>query len=181
MRGIGLIALLGLVNIASTGIAQSADLNTISLSTGAAIPVAKGAGFDWNGFYAGVFGDGRDTAAGTQFGLGISAGINAQFDFYLLGAEVAVRGIAGSNVGETIYGQILGRAGLVITDDALVYAAGGYGIDFGAPSESDVLVGGGVEFAVSDSVTLRGQYLHTFPTQAGDAGDQFSVGAAFHF
>ena len=99
-------------------------------------------GFDWNGFYAGVHGTAQNgSASGLQYGLGVQAGVNAQFDFYLLGAEVAVSGLADNGtVGETTYGQILGRAGLVVSDNVAIYAAGGYGIDLGVtyPRASDV-------------------------------------------
>ena len=106
--------------------------------------------------------------------------MNAQFDFYLLGAEVAVEGLSG-DVGDTTYGQILGRAGLVATDDVLVYAAGGYGMDLGAPDESDLLAGGGVELAITDNISVEAQYLHGFPVNGGNSKDQFTVGANFHF
>src|SRR5690606_5924437 len=138
--------------------------------------------FDWSGFYAGVYGGAQNSAVGgTQYGLGVQAGVNAQFDFYLLGAEVAVHGLTGGSVGDTSYGQILGRAGLVVSDDVLVYAAGGYGIDLGPPDEQDVLLGGGVELAVTDTISVEAQYLHGFPLNGGSAKDQFTVGANFHF
>ncbi len=37
----------------------------------------------------------------------------------------------------------------------------------GPPAESDALLGGGVEMAVTDSLSLRGQYLHGFPMSGG--------------
>jgi len=165
-----------------SGSAMAADLITVPTSTPAEIPVHEEAGFDWNGFYAGLYGGIQNSpVAGMQYGLGVQAGVNAQFDFYLLGAEVAVHGLTGGNVGNTSYGQILGRAGLVVSDNVLVYAAGGYGIDLGAPEEEDVLLGGGVELAVTDNVSVRAQYLHGFPIEGGNPKDQFTVGAAFHF
>ena len=145
------------------------------------MPVNEDAGFDWSGFYAGIYGVGQHSSAGdTQYGLGVQAGVNAQFDFYLLGAEVAVHGLTGS-AGNTSYGQILGRAGLIVSDDVAVYAAGGYGIDLGAPTEDDALLGGGVEVAVNQNVSLQAQYLHGFPISGGNPKDQFTVGAKFHF
>lgn len=165
----------------SVGGAMATDLITVPTSTPVEMPVAEGAAFDWSGFYAGVYGGGQfSPAGGDQFGLGISAGVNAQFDFYLLGAEVAVQGLTG-DVGDTSYGQILGRAGLVVTDDVVVYGAGGYGIDLGAPQEDDVLVGGGIELAVTDSVSVEAQYLHGFPITGGNDKDQLTFGAKYHF
>ena len=163
------------------GTAFAADLITLPTSTPVEMPIYEEPGFDWNGFYAGVYGGVQNgEVSGTQYGLGVQAGVNAQFDFYLLGAEVAVHGLTGG-VGNTTYGQILGRAGLVVTDDVVVYAAGGYGLDLGAPAEDDVLVGGGVELAVTEQVSLRAQYLHGFPLNGGNAKDQVTIGANFHF
>jgi outer membrane immunogenic protein len=176
-------AIAALATTLSVGTAFAADLITVPTSTPAEMPIYEDAGFDWSGFYAGVYGGAQNgTTSGTQYGLGVQAGVNAQFDFYLLGAEVAVHGLTGGTASETTYGQVLGRAGLVVSDDVLIYAAGGYGIDLGPPDEQDVLLGGGVELAVTDTITVEAQYLHGFPlNNGGNAKDQFTVGANFHF
>lgn len=175
------VALVGFLAVLPLSSAMAADAMTVPTSTPVELPVYEQPAFDWSGFYAGVYGTGQfSPAGGNQFGLGVSAGVNAQFDFYLVGAEVAVHGIAGG-VGETSYGQILGRAGLVVTDDVVVYAAGGYGIDLGTPSEDDVLVGGGIELAVTDAVSVEAQYLHGFPISGGNEKNQFTIGANYHF
>lgn len=183
MRFSNAVLLAALACSFGTGSAFAADLITVPTSTPAEMPIYEQPGFDWSGFYAGVYGGAQSGAtSGTQYGLGVQAGVNAQFDFYLVGAEVAVHGLAGGSVGETSYGQILGRAGLVVSDDVLVYAAGGYGIDLRPPDEQDVLLGGGVELAVSDTVSLEAQYLHGFPLDGASNGkDQFTFGANFHF
>ena len=182
MRIVKTLATAALVSAGSIGVTMAADLITIPTSTQAELPIAD-AGFDWSGFYAGVYGAAQNgSVSGTQYGLGVRAGVNAQFDFYLLGAEVAVKGLAGNGtVGETSYGQILGRAGLVVSDNVLVYAAAGYGIDLGVPDEEDALLGGGVELSVTDSISVRAEYLHGFPMQGGNTKDQFTVGASYHF
>lgn len=183
MRIAKTIALATLVSAAPIGAAMAADLITVPTSTQAELPIIEDVGFDWSGFYAGVHGGAQNgSISDTQYGLGIQAGVNTQFDFYLLGAEVAVTGLVDNGtVGETTYGQILGRAGLVVSDNVLVYAAGGYGVDLGVPDEEDVLLGGGVELAMTDNVSVRAQYLHGFPMQGGNAKDQFTVGASYHF
>lgn len=184
MRMFKIITLAALTGTVSVTGALAADLITVPTSTSPIeMPIYDDAGFDWSGFYAGVYGGAQNgTTSGTQYGLGVQAGVNAQFDFYLLGAEVAVHGLTGGTTAETSYGQILGRAGLVVSDDVLVYAAGGYGIDLGPPDEQDLLLGGGVELAVTDSISVEAQYLHGFPLNGGGtAKDQFTVGANFHF
>lgn len=176
------LALAALATTLPMGAAFAADLITVPTSTPVEVPVYEEPGFDWNGFYAGVYGGAQNgSVSGTQYGLGVQAGVNAQFDFYLLGAEVSVHGLTGGNVGNTTYGQILGRAGLVVTDNVLVYAAGGYGIDLGTPEEDDALLGGGVELAVTDNISVEAQYLHGVPINGGNAKDQVTVGANFHF
>lgn len=177
------MALAALATTIPMGAAVAADLITVPTSGPVEMPIYEEPGFDWSGFYAGVYGGAQNGAtSGTQYGLGVQAGVNAQFDFYLLGAEVAVHGLTGGAVGDTTYGQILGRAGLVVSDNVAVYAAGGYGIDLGPPDEQDVLLGGGVEVAITDSISLDARYLHAFPLDGGgNAKDQFTVGANFHF
>ncbi len=166
----------------ATGAASAADPIAISTSTNAEMPVHGQESFDWNGFYAGIFGATDLAPAGNaQFGAGINAGVNAQFDFYLLGGEVAVTGLSDSGSGETVHGQILGRAGLVVTEDVLLYAAGGYGIDLGPTASDGMLLGGGAELAITDSMSVRAQYLHSFPTVGGNPRDEFAIGANFHF
>ncbi len=181
LLGCALIGLaLGLAPIA----AQAADSISVPTSGSMEVPVHEQPGFDWSGFYAGVFaGINESGLGGSQASIGLQAGLNARFDFLLVGAEVAVQGLPGAepNLGGTSQGQILARAGLVVDDNVLVYAAGGYGIDLGAPEESEILVGGGLEFAVSDELSLEAEYLHGFPLENGEPSDRITFGANFHF
>jgi outer membrane immunogenic protein len=138
-------------------------------------------GFDWDGFYAGVFGVAQSSPlGGVQYGLGIDAGFNRQFDFVLVGGEIALQGLTGAAI-DTVYGQILGRAGLLITDEVLIYAAAGLGIDLGTFAEDDLLLGGGLQVAVAEDWSLRAQYLHGFALSGANPKDQITLGAHFHF
>lgn len=135
---------------------------------------------DWSGFYAGIYGAAQSSGRnGVQAGLGVTAGVNAQVNFVLVGAEVSLQGLTGESV-DTAYGQVLGRTGLLLNDDTLLYAAAGYGWDL-AGGDGDVLGGGGVEFAVNDEVSLNAQYLRGFDQTAGNSKDQITFGARFHF
>ena len=100
------IAVAALVTTAGLGIgsAQAADLITMPVSSSPVeIPVAD-TGYDWNGFYTGVYGVVQSSPnGGVQYGAGINAGVNAQFDFFLVGAEVALHGLTGGNF-DTTYG-----------------------------------------------------------------------------
>ena len=167
--------------IAATPVAAHAtDLLSVPTSGNDALPVAD-SGFDWNGFYAGVFGTGQlSPAGGAQLGAGLDIGATARFEFVLVGAEVSVRGLGGG-AGTTAYAEGVGRAGLAITDDAIVYAAGGLGAAITGPAQSDGLIGGGVELAMTDSLSVDARYLHGFPISGANPKDQITVGANFHF
>jgi outer membrane immunogenic protein len=137
--------------------------------------------FDWDGFYAGVHGVGQASAAGGgQLGLGVNLGVNSRLEFVLVGAEVAVQGLSGS-AGMDVYLQTIGRVGVAATDEIVIYGAGGLGLDVGPGASTDALVGAGVELALTDNVSLRGQYLHGFDLTGANPKDQLSLGANFHF
>lgn len=160
--------------------AQAADAIVLPVSQGSELPLYEESSFDWNGFYAGIYGIGQASpAGGVQYGVGVNVGVNVVLDSVLLGADIALHGLTGSS--DTAYGRILGRAGLLASDDLLVFAAAGYGVDLGAPVEEDILVGGGIEFAVSQDISLRAQYLHGFPLVGGNPKDEITLGAQFHF
>jgi outer membrane immunogenic protein len=165
---------------AMPAVALAAEPITVPIdSTGRSIPLTEGA-TDWSGFYAGVYGVAqRSDDNGTQAGLGVSAGVNAQIDFVLVGAEVSLQGLTGNTV-DTAYGEVVGRGGIVLNDDVLLYAAAGYGWDL-AGGESDVLAGAGVEFALTDDVSLNAQYLRGFDQTGENPKDQLTLGARFHF
>ena len=164
--------------------AQAADPIAVPLSgAGDTLPIHDlAAPADWSGFYAGVYGVAQTSSEDdAQLGLGVMAGVNAQFDMVLVGAEVAVEGLSDGEDGGDASAQLLGRAGLLVADDVAVYAAAGYGFDLDGSGQQEVLAGGGVELALSEGMSLRGQYLHSFPTQGDDSKDQFTLGAVFHF
>jgi outer membrane immunogenic protein len=167
--------------IAATPVAAHAtDLLTVPTSNNDALPVAD-SGFDWNGFYAGVFGTAQASPVdGGQLGLGVDLGANARLEFVLVGAEVSVRGLGGG-AGATAYVDGVGMAGLAVTDNAIVYAAGGAGASLSGPKQSDALLGGGVELALTDAISVDARYLHGFPITGANPKDQVTVGANFHF
>ena len=174
--GLAILALLA----AAPAAARAADPLEVALSTDNSLPVTDTV-FDWDGFYAGLYGVGQTSPVdGSQLGLGIDLGVNARFEFVLVGAEVAVQA-GGGGAGSGAYVQGLGRAGVTATEDLLLYAAGGVGADMGPAGGTDALIGGGVELALTDAMSLRGQYLHGFAITGGNPKNQVSVGANFHF
>jgi outer membrane immunogenic protein len=158
---------------------MAADMITLPAGD-IAVPVHEG-GFDWDGFYAGVYGVAQaDSAAGAGLGAGVALGVNTSFDFVLVGAEVSVAGLGGES-GATSFAQLLGKAGIFLSDDVMLYAAGGFGFDLGTPDERSFLIGAGLEMAVTDDISLKAQYLRSIPTQGDTTRDQVAIGANFHF
>ena len=62
-----------------------------------------------------------------------------------------------------------------------IYGAVGFGTDAGAYNDNHVLAGVGLEYGVTDTVSLRGQYLHGFPVTNANPIEQVTFGAEFHF
>ena len=179
MRLFAMVSLASLIALAPAG-AQAVDLLTVPTSGANSLPVAD-SGFDWSRFYAGVYGVGQASPAGSgQFGAGVDLGVNARFEFVLVGAEVAIQGLGGG-AGTNGYVEGIGKAGIALTDSAIVYGTGGLGATFAGPAESDVLAGGGVELAIADNLSVDARYLHGFPITGANPKDQFTVGANVHF
>ena len=173
--------------------AQAADL----IVQQPADPIYESPLFDFEGFYAGVTVGG--TAANGGYGnAGLVAGVNFLVaDPILVGIEaqgdVFFNG-SGLSAGDAL---ILGRVGVLATDQVLVYAAAGAGvIGSNNPSISEGIwaVGGGVEVAATDSLSIRAEalYLRTFdsgvnngfnPVAGANSSDaaKFTIGALWHF
>ena len=92
----------------------AADLLQVPVSTNAAVPVA-GDGFDWNGFYAGVYGVAQSSSdTGSQYGIGLALGAEARFDYVknllAMGREAEAR---------RAFEPVAGKAGVSRKLDAL--------------------------------------------------------------
>ena len=172
--------------VASVG-AQAADLIIPTTPE----PIYEAAGFSWDGLYAGIeaggiFADDVDTTGlvggivGVNFTVAdpIVIGVELQADYLFLDGDDAGLVLA------------LGRVGAVVTDSVLVYAAGGVGTSVGGEGDDDeegvYALGAGVEVALTDSVSLRGEVLG-LGSFDDDANDDFfdaakaTVGVFYHF
>lgn len=164
-------------------------------------PIYQAAGFDWEGLYAGVraggqwvgtnqYGNILSGAAITQGVVGAAVGVNfIPVDPFLLGVEVTGDYIWGNGVNTGEFFANL-RAGAVVTDSVLVYALGGVGVQTGPNNNSSSALyqlGGGVEFAVTDAITVRGElvgqgdFANAGPADAFFESAKATVGVFYHF
>lgn len=163
--------------------AQAADL--IIPTTPA--PIMESAGFSWDGLYVGARAGGDWDNASNSYGV-VGAVVGANFivaDPFLIGAEVSADYVWNNTVSSGDFFANL-KAGAVVTDSVLVYAIGGVGTTSAAGTNRGVYqLGGGVEVAVSDAITIRGEVVGL-----GDfdgAADPFfeeakaTVGVFYHF
>ena len=151
-----------------TGAAQATDL-----------PPAD-AGFDWNRAYAGIFGAAQ-AEPGPAFGAGagFDVGVDSRFEFLLTGARLAVRGTVGG-AGDSAALDATGRLGVLLSDDLLVYGAGGLGVGLVPNHQAVALVGAGVEMAVGNDLSIDTRLMHAVPMSGANASEQFTIGANLH-
>ncbi|WP_082511543.1 outer membrane protein, partial [Devosia sp. Leaf420] len=160
-------------------------------------PIYESAGFSWDGLYAGVRAGGQfvgNTAGqayasqvnNTTYGvIGGVVGVNfLPMDPLLLGVEVTGDYLWSNNV--TSSGEFFAnlRAGAVVT----VYAIGGVGVSTANNASTGLYqLGGGVEVAVTDVITVRGEVVGQGDFTNTGAADPFfetakaTVGVFYHF
>ena len=177
------------------GGAQAADL--IIPMTPA--PIMESAGFSWDGLYVGARAGGQFLGTDAYGGIGagpattsgvIGGAVGVNFmvaEPFLIGAEVT-GDYVWNNAFSTGEFFVNLRAGAVLTDSVLVYAIGGIGTQtFAGANNGLYQLGGGVEVAVTDAVTVRGEVVGQGDFNNGGANDPFfesakaTVGVFYHF
>jgi outer membrane immunogenic protein len=147
-------------------------------------PIVESAGFSWDGLYAGVQAGGEFHPSSTGGLVGIHAGVNfIVADPILVGIEGTAEYVWHSAAS---YGEyfINARLGAVVTDSVMVYALAGTGIaSSGTSSDNLYQLGGGVEFAVTDSVSVRAQIVGVADYASANFFDaaKATVGISYHF
>lgn len=170
MRSLKLALLATAATVAISSAAAAADLIVdVPIST----PIIDNS-YSFDGAYMGLFVQGQ-TAPDT-FGLGVNFGVNALMDSLLLGAEVE----ATASLGPEFSGQVTGRIGGLLSDNAIVYAYSGIGTR--TTTSYYVPLGIGAEFLVSDGVGIKAevQYNWDLTTSAQDSMAA-KAGINFHF
>lgn len=145
------------------------------------LPVAPAYGFDWDGFYAGVGVGGSSFAGGaSNWGAGLHLGANVTFEDFLVGVETSL--YYGKTQPADQWGYVFGleaRAGYLVAPEVLVYLSGGAAYLHPAPENWYATVGAGVEFAVTDNVSIDLQYRRLW--NGVSAANNFSASALWHF
>ncbi len=130
--------------------------------------------FSFDGAYIGAFLQGQTNPA--AFGLGVNFGVNALMDSLLIGAEVEGTVSTGPNYS----GQITGKIGGAIADNAIIYAYSGLGSRTG--TSFYVPVGVGAAVGVADNVSIKGEVQYNWDlTAAAESSVAAKVGVNFHF
>ncbi|KKC38711.1 hypothetical protein WH87_07220 [Devosia epidermidihirudinis] len=170
------------------GGAQAADLIIPTTPQ----PIYEAAGFSWDGLYAGVQGGAEFFDGFTAGVVGAHVGVNfIVADPILLGLEGTAEYVWGTNNGVDLNrGEFFvnARVGAVVTDAVLVYALAGAGVatQENVDNRGIYQLGGGVEFAVTDAVSVRAQLVGLGDFDNNANNDFFdaakaTVGVSYHF
>lgn len=184
-----------LAGAAVAALSSSAFAADLIIAPSAPAPIAMDvSSSDWSGFYAGVHGgygwgeltvDGTTTADVEGWLGGVQAGYNVQMDSILLGVQtdIAITNIGLDEVGTTAnldwLGSTTARLG-VVAGDFVPYVKGG--VAYGGATFDDGVedsqthvgwtVGGGVELAVAENMTVFGEYnYYDLGSQTYDGSD----------
>ncbi|WP_157970038.1 outer membrane protein [Pelagibacterium sediminicola] len=136
-------------------------------------PYGYGTGFDWDGFYAGVYGGGVPTGSGS-WSAGIFSGVNIAVDSAVFGVEAQLGGDFGTST--SMDALIMGKGGLSL-GEALVYGTAGTGFVQGSFGYA---FGAGAEYAFTNSMSARGEALGVGAWGGGPSDMRLAVGLAFH-
>ena len=166
-----------LLSVAATALfatgALAADLNATPASYDSAT-------FDWDGFYIGLGVSGTSwVPASPSYGyIDVIAGFNATSGDMLFGAEAWISGYS-DGTASGYSGGAEARIGYLVSPEALVYLSiGGTAFDAGAQYGQ---IGGGVEFAVTNDVTLDLEYKYAAWTNTAFNSHTVSASANWHF
>ena len=135
--------------------------------------------FNFEGFYAGgTAGAAAFPGLGLAGTVGVVAGANfAMTDAFLAGVEF--QGDALWNGGGFIGfdALFLGKLGGYLSDESIIYGTGGGGWIAGTPSYA---IGAGIEAAIAEQLSVRGEALATGSWGAWPNGGKATVGVLWH-
>lgn len=154
------------------------------------------AGFGWEGLYVGarlggdIYHGVLSNSVDSQLVLGAHAGVNfIVVDPVLVGLEIQATHKFGGNGNDAAWEVLaLGRLGAIVTNDIMVYGAAGFGaVKWDTPDAFGVYaLGLGAEYALTDSISLRGELMGLGLADSLFKDDFFSgtrgtLGVSYHF
>jgi outer membrane immunogenic protein len=170
MRSVKVALLATAASAAFSGAAFAADL----IMDVPEAPAVVDNSFTWDGAYFGAFVSGQDVPS--ALGAGIVVGVNKSTDSLLFGGELEGQYLAGGNWAALADG----RLGVFVADNAVLYGLAGIGTD--TVNGTFVPVGAGVEFGLTDNVSLRAQYQYNWDiSNAAESSNVVKVGVNWHF
>ena len=143
-------------------------------------------GVNWGGVYVGANGgsaaDPQDWRSSGGF-FGGQIGYNVQRGNIVFGVETDLQAPTESDTGGFYFGTVRGRVGYAI-DRALVYGTGGFayaGADCSGCSIDGWVLGGGVEYKLAPSWSVKGEYqrIELSDHDLTATADTFRVGVNF--
>ena len=143
-------------------------------------------GVNWSGFYAGINGgtasDSQDWNNHGGF-FGGQIGYNVQRGNLVFGVETDLQTPTDSGDNGFYFGTVRGRIGYAI-DRALVYGTGGFayaGADCSGCSVDGWALGGGVEYKLAPSWSVKGEYqrIELSDSNVTSTADTFRIGVNF--
>lgn len=135
---------------------------------------------DWTGFYAGVIAGAWydfSSSSAAWSGMGL-VGFNVQVaDQLIVGAELDVGAHQFEGDPVSINGMLLGRAGFLASEEILLY--GTVGLEASLDDVPGYVLGGGIEYALADDFSIRGQVLTWTPLGDSPALDNVNTSVGF--
>ena len=159
--------------VAAIGLATSAQAADLLRMQPA--PAYNAAAFNFNGFYLGAQGGGTFGSASIG-SLGVVAGSNFDIsDPIIAGIEFQGDYLFNGSASYDFYA--LGRLGVVVTNNLLAYGELGTGWVGGT---TNYAFGGGLEYALTDTLSIKGEALGTGAWGASPSATRIQAGLLFH-
>lgn len=171
-------ALATTVALLGTGAAFGADAPELVVDE-EAIAMAT---ISWDGFYVGIGGAflSSTTIVETIVAIQGTVGFNQTIDTFLLGVEAYAQA-DWSSLGTPVYFALGAevRGGVLATDQVLLYAA--LGAEYVQGGNTYATLGGGLEFALTEDLSLDLEYKYYVGLNSAWQGHSVSASANWHF
>lgn len=177
-----LVALTALATALMGSAAFAADLTIPA----APEPILDSAGLSWEGMYVGAIGGGYTFDGDSQGFVGGVIGGNVYVaDPVFVGGELQLNYYFESDDFPEAWEVLaLGKLGIVVSPGFAIYAAAGLGyVQEDEDDYTQYAIGAGIEAAITESVSLRGEVLGFGDVDGDDGIDsaRASVGLFYHF